>query len=130
MQSPWTQGKIDGRTLKRRDKSHILIKGVQVHALGYEDGMVWDCVNGFRADVVDMTATFAAIDAPEHPPVYPHGHTQTPAQDHALRIWSGQSIDVPVAERVRRVVVGLQEQGMDLDITLPHPDAGRHLETY
>ncbi len=52
------------------------------------------------------------------------------AQAHALRIWGGQSVDVPVAERVRRVVAGLQEQGMSLDIKLPHPEAGRHLETY
>ena len=32
-------------------------------------------------------------------------------QDHAERIWEGQSIDLSVTERVRRVVAGLEAQG-------------------
>ena len=30
---------------------------------------------------------------------------------YALRIWSGQSPDVPLAERKRRIVSGLEKQG-------------------
>lgn len=52
------------------------------------------------------------------------------SQSHAMRIWVGQSVDVPIAERVQRIVNGLKEQGMDLNITLPHPDAGRYLDAY
>lgn len=52
------------------------------------------------------------------------------SQSHAMRIWVGQSVDVPIAERVQRIVNGLKEQGLDLNITLPHPDAGRYLDAY
>lgn len=52
------------------------------------------------------------------------------AQSLALRIWSGQSPDVPVIERVSRIVNGLREQGFELDITLPHPDAERYLNAH
>ena len=36
-----------------------------------------------------------------------------PAQAYADRVWSGQSIDVPVAERLQRVRAALAGQGMD-----------------
>lgn len=49
------------------------------------------------------------------------------AQAYALRIWGGQSADVPVHERVERVVNGLRGQGLSIDVTLPHPDAARFL---
>lgn len=52
------------------------------------------------------------------------------AQCMALRIWDGQSPDVSTIERVARVVKALQDQGLSLDITLPHPDAERHLEAH
>lgn len=54
----------------------------------------------------------------------------TAAQTLALRVWEGQSPDVPTIHRVARVVKALQDQGMSLDITLPHPDAERHLEAH
>lgn len=49
------------------------------------------------------------------------------AQAYALRIWEGQSVDVPVPERVARVMNGLCGQGLSLAVTLPHPDAARFL---
>ena len=36
-----------------------------------------------------------------------------PAQAYADRVWSGQSPDVPVAERLERVRAALAGQGMD-----------------
>jgi hypothetical protein len=36
-----------------------------------------------------------------------------PAQAYADRVWSGQSIDVPVAERLQRVRAALVGQSMD-----------------
>lgn len=42
------------------------------------------------------------------------------AQAYAMRIWSGQSQDVPRAERVRRVAAGLEGQNMSMDgVELP-----------
>lgn len=42
------------------------------------------------------------------------------AQAYALRIWSGQSVDLPRAERVRRVTAGVEAQGMSMDgVILP-----------
>lgn len=52
------------------------------------------------------------------------------AQSLALRIWSGQSVDVPVIERVARIAAGLKEQGFSLDVDLPHPDAARYMEAH
>lgn len=48
----------------------------------------------------------------------------------ALRIWAGQSPDLPVIERVARIANALKERGFDLNITLPHVDAGRYLEAH
>lgn len=63
------------------------------------------------------------------PPKVQAAPTQEAAgQSLALRIWSGQSVDVPVHERIARIRAGLAEQGLDTTgITLPHPDAGRYL---
>lgn len=36
-----------------------------------------------------------------------------PTQAYAMRVWDGQSISLPTAERVRRVEAALIEQGMD-----------------
>ena len=49
------------------------------------------------------------------------------AQDMALRIWEGQSVDVPVWERVRRIQEALVKQGLSPLVELPHPEAGRYL---
>ena len=70
-------------------------------------------------------AKVAAVELPAVAPV-----EVTRQQGHALRIWNGQSVDVPVVERVRRIVAGLTEQGLPLDITLPHPDAARYLNAH
>lgn len=54
----------------------------------------------------------------------------SPAQVLALRIWEGQSPDVPVIERVARIAAGLKAQGMSLDVELPHPDAARYMDAH
>ena len=54
----------------------------------------------------------------------------SPAQMLATRIWQGQSPDVPVIERVQRIVNALTDRGFGLNITLPHPDAGRYLNAH
>lgn len=41
------------------------------------------------------------------------------SQDLANRIWHGQSPDLPVPERVSRIVDALKARGFGLDITLP-----------
>lgn len=52
------------------------------------------------------------------------------ATAYALRIWHGQSVDVPIGERVERIVNGLRGQGMSIDVILPHADAQRYLDKY
>ena len=52
------------------------------------------------------------------------------AQELALRIWEGQSPDVPVIERVSRIAAGLKAQKMSLDVELPHPDAARYMDAH
>lgn len=42
------------------------------------------------------------------------------AQDYAMRVWSGQSIDLPRNERVRRVKAALEVQGFPFEgVQLP-----------
>lgn len=52
------------------------------------------------------------------------------AQEYALRVWSGQSVDVAVIERVSRIANALKAQGLSLNIELPHEDAGRYLNAH
>lgn len=52
------------------------------------------------------------------------------AQAYALRIWEGQSVDVPIPDRVERVVNGLRGQNLSIVVNLPHPDAARFLEKH
>ena len=50
----------------------------------------------------------AAIEAPVVDVV-------NPAQAYALRVWSGQSVDVPPAERKERVMNALRGQNLSTD---------------
>jgi hypothetical protein len=46
--------------------------------------------------------------------------SSTPAQLYAMRVWDGQSVDVPPAERKERVMAALRGQNMPTDgITFP-----------
>lgn len=65
-------------------------------------------------------AKVAAIELPD----------ASPAQAYALRVWNGQSPDVAVIDRVARIANALKQQGMGLDVELPHPDAGRYLDAH
>lgn len=47
------------------------------------------------------------------------------SQELANRIWDGQSPDLPISERVNRIINALKARGFDLDITLP--DAERYI---
>jgi hypothetical protein len=49
------------------------------------------------------------------------------SQALAKRIYYGQSPDLPISERVSRIVNALKDKGFDLDITLPHSDAERFI---
>ena len=60
----------------------------------------------------------------------PAASEPSPSQDLADRIWAGQSPDVAVIDRVGRIANALKERGFDLNITLPHVDAGRYLEAH
>ena len=47
---------------------------------------------------------------------------------HARRIWDGQSPDLPLNERTRRIVAALKEQGYGLDgLELPNPGCKKYL---
>jgi len=59
--------------------------------------------------------------------VFPAIVDNAAAQAYAIRIWEGQSVDVPIPERVERVVNGLRGQKLSIDVNLPHPDAARFL---
>lgn len=52
------------------------------------------------------------------------------AQAYALRVWNGQSVDVPPTERAERVVSALEGQDLDTNVTLPNADAMRFLKQY
>lgn len=52
------------------------------------------------------------------------------AQDLAMRIWDGQSPDVPVIERVSRIANALKARGFSLEIELPHSEAARYLDAH
>lgn len=54
----------------------------------------------------------------------------TPQQAYALRVWDGQSPDVPVIERCARVVAALRGQNLPCDVVLPDADAHRHIAAY
>jgi hypothetical protein len=41
------------------------------------------------------------------------------AQEYAMRVWHGQSIDLPHKVRVERVLAALEAQGLDTDVELP-----------
>jgi hypothetical protein len=46
----------------------------------------------------------------------------------ALRIWDGQSIDLPLIERVKRIKSALLDKGYDLDgLSLPDPGFKKYL---
>ncbi len=50
----------------------------------------------------------------------PNPKPDSPEQVYALRIWSGQSPDLPRAERIARVAAGLEGQKMNMDgVVLP-----------
>lgn len=51
----------------------------------------------------------------------------TASQDLANRIYSGQSPDLPVHERVERIVNALKARGFELDFSLPDPNAERFI---
>jgi hypothetical protein len=40
---------------------------------------------------------------------------ETPSQAYAMRVWSGQSVDVPPAERKERVFAALRGQNLSTD---------------
>lgn len=49
-------------------------------------------------------------------------------QSLATRIWEGQSPDLPVSDRVQRIVNALKAQGLGIDVTLPDTTADRYLK--
>ena len=51
-----------------------------------------------------------AIDAQNDTPA-----AQSPAQEYAMRIWSGQSPNLPRNERIARCNAGVLAQGMSVD---------------
>ena len=72
-----------------------------------------------EAEAIEPTV----IDAPED--VIPALATELPqpdalAQELALRIWNGQSPDVPREERIARIAAGLERQGFNMtEVSLP-----------
>ena len=75
----------------RPPKASLLTKGT-VLAMG--DGMMMVATGDDRvSEVVEMSK----------------------AQAYALRVWSGQSPDLPRNERMRRVALALEGQGMSMD---------------
>ena len=77
-----------------------------------------------------VMSSFQSVPANAKPMVAMEVYEYSAAQAYALRIWSGQSVDLPIAERVQRVVNGLRGQSMSIDVNLPHPDAARFLEKH
>jgi hypothetical protein len=68
---------------------------------------------------------YIKADGREPPPGYVadgdyYKRAPSPEQVYALRIWSGQSPDLPRAERIARVTAGMAGQGMSMEgVVLP-----------
>jgi hypothetical protein len=53
------------------------------------------------------------------------------AASYAVRVWNGQSPDVPVGERITRVLNALKGQNLIVkDLSMLHADANRFMEAY
>lgn len=46
---------------------------------------------------------------------HPEAMIAKKAQDYAIRVWSGQSVSLPRAERLRRVAKALEGQGLSME---------------
>lgn len=55
----------------------------------------------------------AAIEAPQD--TGPAQAGESPAQAYAMRVWGGQSVDVPPAERIERCMNALRGQNLPTD---------------
>jgi hypothetical protein len=55
----------------------------------------------------------AAIEAPQD--TSPAQVDESPAQAYALRVWGGQSVDVPRAERIERCMNALRGQNLSTE---------------
>jgi len=72
----------------------------------------------------------AKVAAVESPAELPSGDDFF-AIAYAQRIWDGQSIDVPPAERIERVCNALKGQSLNIpSLTFLHPDADRYTKAH
>lgn len=138
----WSGGNVDGRGLKKRDPAAVTINGVTVHALAFDTGEEWDCVNGWRAEVTPEPTpephdsdkagiAFPPDASADKRPFYEETKTDSGlvvvtegermkelrerAQAYAIRVWSGQSDSVGRNERIRRVKAALEGQSLPTD---------------
>ena len=112
----WMSGNVDGRGLKKRDPAAVTINGVTVHALAFDTGEEWDCVNGWRAEVTPEAAPeVPQVQPTPEPTPAPVSDLRERAQAYAMRVWSGQSDSVGRNERIRRVKAALEGQNLPTD---------------
>lgn len=126
----WSGGNVDGRGLKKRDHAAVTINGVTVHALAFDTGEEWDCIQGWRPEPnaepnSEMTQVpqINGDTAREPEEVIEERRpddTAERAQAYAMRVWSGQSDSVGRSERVRRIKAALEGQNLPFDgVRLP-----------
>jgi hypothetical protein len=144
----WTHGNVDGRSLKKRDPVAVTVNGITVHALAFDSGEEWDCAQGWRPekkpeppptpenDTKAAGITMPPSMDPDKRPFYEESKTDSglvviseaermkelreKAQEYALRVWSGQSVNVGRSDRIARVKRALEGQGLPFDgVRLP-----------
>lgn len=107
----WKGGNVDGRGLKKRDHVAVTVNGITVHALAFDTGEEWDCVNGWRLEAAPEPTP---EPTPEPAPA-PVSDLRERAQAYAMRVWSGQSDSVGRNERICRVKAALEGQNLPSD---------------
>lgn len=113
MNEPKRRGRPPKAKLLQPAEPNARIEGADCPSCGQAEGHYDDCEVGMGAvaNKEDLSALVAAVSA-----AMPAGAQEhIAAQAYAERVWAGQSVDVPRAEKLRRVARALEGQGLSME---------------